>query len=43
MMAYDWTGIRTRRLRRIKLAISLLASVIALAVPVFAVTMPFAG
>lgn len=42
-MAYDWTGIRTRRIRRIKLALSAIASIAALLVPVFSVSMPFAG
>jgi hypothetical protein len=42
-MAYDWTGTRTRRIRRIKLALSAIASIAILAVPVFAVSMPYAG
>jgi hypothetical protein len=42
-MAYDWTGTRTLRIRRIKLALSAIASIAVLAVPVFAVSMPYAG
>ncbi len=40
VMAYDWTGTRTRRIRRIKLAVSAIVSLAALAVPVFAISMP---
>lgn len=38
-MGYDWTGTRTRRIRRIKLAVSAIVSIAALAIPVFAATM----
>jgi hypothetical protein len=43
IMAYDWTGTRTRRIRRIKVLVSAIVSLAALAVPVFAVSMPYAG
>lgn len=39
-MGYDWTGKRTRRIRQIKLAVSAIISIAALAIPVFAATMP---
>lgn len=39
-MAYDWSGTRTRRIRRVKLAVSAIISIAALAIPVFAATMP---
>ncbi len=42
-MGYDWTGTRTRRIRRFKLVVSAIVSIVALAIPVFAARMPYAG
>jgi hypothetical protein len=38
-MAYDWTGTRTRRIRRIKMVVSAIISIAALAIPAFAATL----
>lgn len=40
IMGYDWTGTRTRRIRHIKLAVSAIISIAALAIPVFAAKLP---
>lgn len=37
-MVYDWTGARTRRIRRIKLAAASIVALIVVAVPVLAIS-----
>jgi hypothetical protein len=35
-MVYDWTGVRTRRIRRIKIALASIITLAVVTVPVFA-------
>lgn len=37
-MVYDWTGVRPRRIRRIKVAVASLVALIVVAVPVLAMS-----